>query len=319
MILTFCIDVWLGICMMKISAFLIQFFIVFAYSINGYADGREHENSVRNFETIYAYESCINIPNTQIVYVCTGQYAYAYHSRSDCPGLGNCKGEIRYTDQYTAENKLGRVPCCRCWSNVAGRCKDDNPYYSPPTQFNPYVPQTPSVAYDPDYIAARNQREQEQAEAIAALAGIIIQGVGSLLAPTPEGIARREAKREIRHDKRESRKIKKKIRPNNKTYEEAYNYIVSQYDPQKSLSNNTAIKVPASNENKGKYLFTTTFKDPPFEIPLRSAPRVTSREIYRCPIDALVYVIENSNDIYCKVNVNGHVGYITKTFLFRTK
>jgi hypothetical protein len=67
--------------------------------------------------------------NSQIVYVCTGSYAYAYHSRSDCPGLGNCKGEIKYTDENYAVNGLSRVPCCRCWSNVTGRCKDDNPYY----------------------------------------------------------------------------------------------------------------------------------------------------------------------------------------------
>lgn len=67
---------------------------------------------------------------SQTVYVCTGSYAYAYHSRSDCPGLGNCKGEIKYTDENYAVNNLNRVPCCRCWSNVSGRCKDDNPYYS---------------------------------------------------------------------------------------------------------------------------------------------------------------------------------------------
>jgi hypothetical protein len=302
---------------MKNFWLLLSSFFILAYSINGYADGRENENSVRNFETIYAYESCINIPNTQIVYVCTGQYAYAYHSRSDCPGLGNCKGEIRYTDQYTAENKLGRVPCCRCWSNVAGRCKDDNPYYSPPTQFNPYVPQIPSVAYDPYYIAARNQREQEQAEAIATLVVLAAQGIASLISPTPEGIARREARREIRHDKRESRKIKKKIRPKNKTYEEAYNYIVSQYDPQKSLSNNTSSKVPASNENNGKYLYATTFNDPPFEVPLRSEPKVTSYEIYKCPKDAIVYVIDNKRDVFYKVKVDGFKGYISKNFLMR--
>lgn len=304
---------------MKKNTLLMPFFLVLAYSINGYSNERKHEDLVSNFETIFACESYFDIPNIQTVYVCTGQYAYAYHSRSDCPGLGNCKGEIRYTDQYSAENRLGRVPCCRCWSNVAGRCKDDNPYYSPATQFNPYVPQIPSIAYDPDYIAARNQREPEQAEAIAALAVIIIQGVGSLLSPTPEGIARREAKREIRHDKQETRRIKKKIRPNNKTYEEAYNYIVSQYDPKKSLSDNTPIKVPVSNENKGKYLYTTTFNDPPFDVPLRREPKVTSYEIYKCPKDAIVYVIDNKSDVYYKVKVDGFTGYISKNFLMRTE
>jgi hypothetical protein len=67
---------------------------------------------------------------SQTVYVCTGAYAYTYHSRSNCPGLGNCKGEIRYTNESYAVNNMNRVPCCRCWSNVSGRCKDDNPYNS---------------------------------------------------------------------------------------------------------------------------------------------------------------------------------------------
>lgn len=66
----------------------------------------------------------------QTVYICTGDYAYAYHSRSNCPGLNNCKGDIKYTDETTAANSYRRVPCCRCWSNVSNRCKDDNPSYS---------------------------------------------------------------------------------------------------------------------------------------------------------------------------------------------
>ena len=66
----------------------------------------------------------------QTVYICTGQYAYAYHSRSNCPGLNNCKGDVIYTDENTASSSYGRVPCCRCWSNVSERCKDDDPTYS---------------------------------------------------------------------------------------------------------------------------------------------------------------------------------------------
>jgi hypothetical protein len=64
---------------------------------------------------------------SQIVYICTGNYAYAYHSRSDCPGLNNCKGQIQYTDENTALNQYGRKPCCRCWMNVGSNCHDDNP------------------------------------------------------------------------------------------------------------------------------------------------------------------------------------------------
>jgi hypothetical protein len=65
--------------------------------------------------------------NYIVVYVCMGQYAEVYHSRSDCAGLGNCKGGVKYTDEYTAVNNMRRVPCCRCWSNVSARCKDDIP------------------------------------------------------------------------------------------------------------------------------------------------------------------------------------------------
>ena len=61
----------------------------------------------------------------QTVYICTGNYAYAYHSNANCPGLGNCKGQINYTDEYNAVNNLNRKPCCRCWQNVSNNCKDD--------------------------------------------------------------------------------------------------------------------------------------------------------------------------------------------------
>lgn len=67
-------------------------------------------------------------------------------------------------------------------------------------------------------------------------------------------------------------------------------------------------------KKSGKYLFTTVFNDPPFEISLRKAPKGKSRVIYKCPKNALVNVIEISDDTYYKVNVNGHVGYITKSF-----
>lgn len=70
-----------------------------------------------------------NETNVQTVYVCTGQYSYAYHSRNDCPGLNNCKGQIQYTDEYYATSTLQRKPCCRCWNNVVNNCKDDNPSY----------------------------------------------------------------------------------------------------------------------------------------------------------------------------------------------
>jgi hypothetical protein len=63
--------------------------------------------------------------NSLTVYICMGQYAEAYHSRPDCAGLGNCKSDIKYTDEYTAVNNFRRRPCCRCWSLVGDNCKDD--------------------------------------------------------------------------------------------------------------------------------------------------------------------------------------------------
>lgn len=68
-----------------------------------------------------------SINTNQTVYVCTGSYAYAYHSRSNCTGLNNCKGEIKYTDEEYARTGLNRKPCCICWSNVYGNCQNDNP------------------------------------------------------------------------------------------------------------------------------------------------------------------------------------------------
>lgn len=93
------------------------------------------ENKCPEFATISSIlseqnDTASKLIYLQSVYVCTGSYAYAFHSRSNCSGLGNCKGEIINTDEDFAINKLGRVPCCRCWPNVSERCKDDNPNMS---------------------------------------------------------------------------------------------------------------------------------------------------------------------------------------------
>lgn len=114
---------------MRQIIYLFLFLLFATFPFIGFADGHEHSALTTCSDNCVNHCDISNSQNSQIVYVCTGVYAYAYHSRSDCPGLGNCKGEIKYTDENTAVNSLGRVPCCRCWSNVAGRCKDDNPYY----------------------------------------------------------------------------------------------------------------------------------------------------------------------------------------------
>ncbi len=104
-------------------------FFLFTLTFNANAENHDHIGNSTNTDNCEKKENLSNVSNSQTVYICTGSYAYAYHSRSDCPGLNNCKGEIKYADENFAVNNLGRVPCCRCWSNVTGRCKDDNPYY----------------------------------------------------------------------------------------------------------------------------------------------------------------------------------------------
>jgi hypothetical protein len=83
-------------------------------------------NVIRPFTEVEINKS---ITNNQTVYICTGQYAYAYHSRNNCPGLSNCGGQILTTDEASAFNSRWNKPCCRCWSNVISNCKDDNPTY----------------------------------------------------------------------------------------------------------------------------------------------------------------------------------------------
>lgn len=70
------------------------------------------------------------INNTKKVYICTGEYAYAYHNNPNCNGLSNCKGDIKYTNENYAVQNLERKPCCICIGNTnSNNCKNDNPTY----------------------------------------------------------------------------------------------------------------------------------------------------------------------------------------------
>ncbi len=84
-------------------------------------------NSIKKTLIIFFGIFLLSSAYTQTVYVCTGDYAYAFHRHSDCAGLGNCQDEIIETDISIAMDTLGRVYCCRCWNDVEGRCKDDYP------------------------------------------------------------------------------------------------------------------------------------------------------------------------------------------------
>ena len=134
---------------MKINKYLFipLAFLIFNFSVFGKVGEYSLKNPVDSFNLNYH-----SLPiKAQIVFICTGKYAVAYHSRSDCPGLKNCKSEIKNIDEYTAINSLGFRACCRCWSNVKNDCKDDilgSEGYERITnnsEFNPYVSQIPII------------------------------------------------------------------------------------------------------------------------------------------------------------------------------
>lgn len=90
------------------------------------------------------------------------------------------------------------------------------------------------------------------------------------------------------------------------------------YDNKPSLAkyNSNAYSSKESYYN-GQYKYQTTFDNPIFEVPLREKPSVNSREIYKCPKNATVFVIDNTGEIFFKVYVNGYTGYLSKGFLKR--
>ncbi len=69
--------------------------------------------------------------------------------------------------------------------------------------------------------------------------------------------------------------------------------------------------------NAEKCIFETSFDNPGFEPPLRESPGISSREIYNCPKNAEVCVLDTADKVFYKVIINGHVGYVSKGFLKR--
>lgn len=60
----------------------------------------------------------------QNVIICNGEYAYAWHSTSNCSGLANCKGSITTVSQSYAQGTLNRSGCCICTTDP--KCSTDN-------------------------------------------------------------------------------------------------------------------------------------------------------------------------------------------------
>ena len=65
------------------------------------------------------------------------------------------------------------------------------------------------------------------------------------------------------------------------------------------------------------HIYITGFSNPPFEITLREKPNVMSNEIYKCPKDSKVYVLEKTTNQYYKVKVDDKIVYISKSWLKR--
>lgn len=69
--------------------------------------------------------------------------------------------------------------------------------------------------------------------------------------------------------------------------------------------------------NNDGYLYKTTFDNPMFKLSLYSEPTMNSTVKYKCPLDAEVYVVDNSGKTFCKVVVDGYSGFVIKANLKR--
>ena len=108
---------------------------------------------------------------SQLVYVCTGEYAKVFHSKNNCSGLNNCKSSILLVSESEAKNKYNlQRPCCICLNNRSGCGTED----LPATKFNPYVPQQ-HIETSPEYIEAMRRKREKEAAAYAA-AGTLAVG-----------------------------------------------------------------------------------------------------------------------------------------------
>jgi hypothetical protein len=101
------------------------------------------------FLLVYLF-SVIEI-NAQTVFICTGNYSVAYHSKSDCRGLNNCRATVVSVTAQYAVNTAERRPCCICWKSEGGCITDDigifyNKVSPPIPQFRTFMPVNPRLA-----------------------------------------------------------------------------------------------------------------------------------------------------------------------------
>ena len=89
------------------------------------------------------------------------------------------------------------------------------------------------------------------------------------------------------------------------------------YLSKRALKMNDYTSHSSNNNSTSTYIYQTTFDNPSFEVPLREAPNVNSREIFKCPPNSTIYVIDNKGETYFKVKVNEYIGYVSKRMLKR--
>lgn len=125
-------------------------------------------------------------------------------------------------------------------------------------------------------------------------------------------------------DLKEAKKYFKKTKNNPlaEMYLETINSI------NKSSSENTVLKTPkkvtpttpkSTDIYTGKYQYQTSFNNPPFKIILTEKANINSNEIYICPSNSSVFVIETFDEIFSKVYVDGYIGYLPTKVLKRQK
>lgn len=67
----------------------------------------------------------------------------------------------------------------------------------------------------------------------------------------------------------------------------------------------------------GTHLYKTNLPKGTGDAPLRDLADINARVIYRCEPGSTIYVIENTNEVFSKVFVGGHTGFLSKAFLVR--
>jgi hypothetical protein len=138
-------------------------------------------NRMKKWIIMFVLMITMNNAYSQIVVICTGEYAKVYHSKDNCTGLNNCKGEIIKVFQSDAVNKYKlQRPCCVCWyPSPIGCATDDMPIKNQPTKFNPYVPAFSSDEEMQLYAYASAKRKAEEAAAYAATGALVFGAIAN--------------------------------------------------------------------------------------------------------------------------------------------